>query len=199
MSYNLADQLTSYQKQVICQTIMKQEIKKAKSRNPEIYENHLNEPEFWQGLASKIAMQLFQDSNNYYDSYEIQSKGNLDGKGFRVELLDSYNKEKFFIDYTGDIGPAEEYTPPSGGCYVATCVYGSYDCPQVWTLRRFRDNTLSLSPFGRAFIRMYYTISPMVVKCFGSYRWFHKLFKKPLDKWVKTLNSNGVENTPYND
>ena len=25
----------------------------------------------------------------------------------------------------------------SGGCYVATAVYGSYDCPQVWTLRRF--------------------------------------------------------------
>lgn len=25
------------------------------------------------------------------------------------------------------------------GCYVATCVYGSYDCPEVWTLRRFRD------------------------------------------------------------
>ena len=31
----------------------------------------------------------------------------------------------------------------SQGCYVATCVYGSYDCPQVWTLRRFRDNTLA--------------------------------------------------------
>lgn len=24
------------------------------------------------------------------------------------------------------------------GCYIATCVYGSYDCPQVWILRRFR-------------------------------------------------------------
>ena len=24
----------------------------------------------------------------------------------------------------------------SGGCYVATAVYGSYDCPEVWTLRR---------------------------------------------------------------
>ncbi len=26
-------------------------------------------------------------------------------------------------------------TVRSGGCYVATTVYGSYDCPQVWTLR----------------------------------------------------------------
>lgn len=39
-----------------------------------------------------------------------------------------------------------------GGCYVATAVYGSYDCPQVWTLRRFRDYTLAETWYGRAFI-----------------------------------------------
>ena len=31
----------------------------------------------------------------------------------------------------------------TGGCYVATAVYGSYDCPQVWTLRRYRDDILA--------------------------------------------------------
>ena len=41
----------------------------------------------------------------------------------------------------------------SGGCYVATAVYGSYDCPQVWTLRRYRDYTLAETWYGRAFIR----------------------------------------------
>ena len=41
----------------------------------------------------------------------------------------------------------------SGGCYIATCAYGSYDCPEVWTLRRFRDNTLAKNIFGRAFIK----------------------------------------------
>ena len=39
-------------------------------------------------------------------------------------------------------------------CYVATAVYGSYDCPEVWTLRRFRDNTLEETWYGRAFIRL---------------------------------------------
>ena len=198
MSY-LTDQLTSYQKQVICQTIKKQEIKKAKVKNPDIYENHIDDPEFWNSLAEKIAMGLFQSSSSYYESYHLQSKGNLDGKGFRLELQDEFNKEKFFIDYTGDIGPTEEYTPPSGGCYVATCVYGSYDCPQVWTLRRYRDNTLALNPLGRAFIKMYYAISPTAVRLFGNYNWFRKLFKTPLDKWVNTLNNNGIENTPYDD
>ena len=29
-----------------------------------------------------------------------------------------------------------------GACYIATAVYGSYDCPQVWVLRRFRAEVL---------------------------------------------------------
>lgn len=87
----------------------------------------------------------------------------------------------------------------SGGCYVATCVYGSYDCPPVWTLRRFRDNTLSQNPFGRMFIRVYYAVSPTIVKMFGKYEWFHKMWRKPLDRLVSKLQKNGMENTPYKD
>ena len=41
----------------------------------------------------------------------------------------------------------------SDGCYIATAVYGSYDCPEVWTLRRFRDEVLRESVLGRLFIR----------------------------------------------
>jgi len=87
----------------------------------------------------------------------------------------------------------------SGGCYVATAVYGSYDCPQVWTLRRYRDNTLANSAFGRAFVKVYYTVSPTLVKWFGETKWFSKLWRKPLDKFVGKLNDKGVENTPYED
>lgn len=87
----------------------------------------------------------------------------------------------------------------SQGCYVATCVYGSYDCPQVWTLRRFRDNTLAEAALGRAFIRTYYAISPTIVKWFGKTKWFKKLWRGVLDSMVQRLNENGVEDTPYND
>lgn len=86
-----------------------------------------------------------------------------------------------------------------GGCYVATCVYGSYDCPQVWTLRRFRDNTLGSTWYGRAFIRTYYAISPTLVKWFGNTNWFKKLWKGKLDRMVAKLQSRGVEDTPYED
>lgn len=87
----------------------------------------------------------------------------------------------------------------SGGCYVATAVYGSYDCPQVWTLRRFRDNTLAGTWYGRAFIRAYYAISPTLVKWFGKAEWFKNLWKPTLDRMVEKLNGNGVANTPYDD
>ena len=58
-------------------------------------------------------------------------------------------------------------TASNGGCYVATAVYGSYDCPQVWTLRRYRDYTLAETWLGRLFILLYYAISPTLVKWFG--------------------------------
>lgn len=87
----------------------------------------------------------------------------------------------------------------SEGCYVATCVYGSYDCPQVWTLRRFRDNSLALTALGRAFIHTYYAISPTIVKRFGKTAWFKKLWRGALDKMVQKLHDDGVEDTPYCD
>lgn len=87
----------------------------------------------------------------------------------------------------------------SGGCYVATAIYGSYDCPEVWTLRRFRDYTLAKNVFGRAFIRTYYAISPTLVKWFGKTKLFSAIFKAPLNKMVKNLNNKGYLDTPYND
>ncbi len=87
----------------------------------------------------------------------------------------------------------------SGGCYIATCVYGSYDCPQVWTLRRFRDEQLACSVFGRLFIKIYYAVSPTAVKLFGNTAWFRRFWKGRLDGLVAKLNSRGVLDTPYQD
>ncbi len=86
-----------------------------------------------------------------------------------------------------------------GECYVATAVYGSYDCPEVWTLRRYRDNHLAKSFFGRLFIKMYYSISPAIVRLFGKKRWFNSFFKNKLDKMVDRLRLNGYSSDRYED
>lgn len=85
------------------------------------------------------------------------------------------------------------------GCYIATCVYGSYDCPEVWTLRRYRDEILEKSWFGRLFIKTYYAVSPVMVKWFGRSVWFKRMWKPFLDRMVANLRAKGVEDTPYVD
>lgn len=88
---------------------------------------------------------------------------------------------------------------PSGGCYVATAVYGSYDCPQVWTLRRYRDFTLAETWYGRAFVHAYYAVSPTIVTLFGKTKWFTRIWRGVLDRKVEQLRETGVADTPYED
>lgn len=85
------------------------------------------------------------------------------------------------------------------GCYVATCVYGSYDCPEVWILRRYRDFTLYKTWYGKIFIHLYYFIGPKLVGLFGDSLWVKSFWKRILDKIVTKLQKQGVQNTPYKD
>lgn len=153
---------------------------------------------------------IARDLNIYYDgSIEDWNKIKIEGEYTiynkstdkicdKQAFLYIKNKKgeyvKYFMDKNWKIDRSKK-----NGCYVATCVYGSYDCPEVWTLRRYRDNTLASTWYGRAFIKTYYAISPSLVKWFGKTKWFKKLWKGKLDRMVKKLNSNGVPSTSYND
>lgn len=126
--------------------------------------------------------------------------------------LEALEKEKTIVR---DIAWLSQVRPSLGkldSCYVssskeapaqgqkgATCEYGSYDCPEVWVLRRYRDNVLADTWYGRAFIRFYYWAGPKAVKWFGKTAWFHRMFKKPIDSMVEKLKSRGFADTPYRD
>lgn len=118
-----------------------------------------------------------------------------------THLTTVYASEEWKKAHWCDIPCLASYKPEqsNSGCYIATAVYGSYDCPQVWTLRRFRDDTLAETWYGRTFIRVYYSISPTLVKWFGHCAWFQKMWRGRLDHMVADLNAKGVEGTPYND
>lgn len=140
---------------------------------------------------SKVASEMYKNERKEFIEYSKQKIKELD-PNYDLSTLDS--------DYEIPEGPNTNINNTSGsGCYVATCVYGSYDCPEVWTLRRYRDNTLAESWYGRAFIHMYYTISPTIVKWFGDTEWFKNMWRGKLDKMVSNLQKNGVESTPYKD
>ena len=93
----------------------------------------------------------------------------------------------------------KEHLLPSSGCYIATCVYGSYDCPEVWTLRRYRDNKLSNSWFGRRFIQIYYAVSPKIVELFGNKKWFTKFWRTNINNIVRKLQHSGIDSNLYSD
>jgi len=87
----------------------------------------------------------------------------------------------------------------TGGCYIATSIYGSYNCPEVWTLRRYRDTTLSASWLGRQFIWIYYKASPKIVELFGNKQWFNRFWKPVLNGFILKLQNNGIDSSPYTD
>ena len=117
---------------------------------------------------------------------------------FLIELqqIQELHKDESFIQ---ELINQNSSKVASGACYIATAIYGSYDCPQVWTLRRYRDVRLASSLFGRCFIHIYYTISPILVQCLGKNDFIINNWKRILDRIVKHLNDNGVSNLPYND
>ncbi|MBQ7682499.1 MAG: InlB B-repeat-containing protein, partial [Oscillibacter sp.] len=110
-------------------------------------------------------------------------------------ISDIMSTDTTFTMPAGDVSVTANY----GGCYVATAVYGSYDCPEVWTLRRFRDQVLAKTWYGRLFIHLYYAVSPTAVRLFGQSSLFQNFFRSILDPWVANLQSDGFESTPYND
>jgi len=75
----------------------------------------------------------------------------------------------------------------SGGCYIATMAYGSYEHPQVIELRKFRDNTLSKTAFGRGFIRIYYKYSPKLVELLKDKNLVNQSIKSVLNTLIRII------------
>ncbi len=128
----------------------------------------------------------------------------IDQRNEKSRKITEYQDQlrKYIKDYEHPpyrLAPLNDAQTANNGCYIATAVYGSYDCPQVWTLRRYRDYTLAETWYGRAFIKTYYAISPTLVKWFGHTKWFKKMWQSKLDHMIAKLQANGVEATPYED
>lgn len=129
--------------------------------------------EYWENM--------FKDTQSYFVIRDKEEQG---------------EQERDFHGYQGSSHPS---VSGGGGCYIATAVYGSYDCPEVWALRRLRDYKFATHWAGRLFIKVYYATSPTFVKWFGRSRWFNMFWKKALDKVVYKIKETGISDAPYSD
>lgn len=154
-------------------------------------------------LAAVLAFTSPKDANarNAYAEAKClaqAAKDFGDTSGKADEILDICNatEEDQLKSNQDDTNPSAS---ASGGCYIATAVYGSYDCPQVWTLRRFRDFWLKNTAIGRLFIKLYYWLSPKMVKKFGNSKLFRIIFRITLDNLVSRLKRKGYDDSKYYD
>jgi len=130
---------------------------------------------FCLGYCYKVGLgveQSYSESYKWYKKAETQQGYPLDDQNAR-EVIDAYENKK-----------------PSGGCYIATMVYGSYDAPEVLILRRFRDEVLAKSVSGRLFIQVYYAVSPILVKIFKHSVRINRLIKSVLDKIIVHIKNS---------
>ena len=144
----------------------------------------------FEGKYSALSVKAWKagiDIHKQYVKYLQDKTGN-------INLINSYGDKIRKYD-SSFVNPEVD----TSACYVATAVYGSYDCPEVWTLRRFRDFVLDETWYGRLFIKVYYAASPTFVRLFGNVKFFKDRGRYLLDRWVQKLNRRGFEDTPYLD
>ncbi len=86
--------------------------------------------------------------NNNLNKFQIDSSSNL---AYKLQnILNSF-------------ATINRQTSDGGNCYIATLVFQSYEAPQVKVLRKFRDEILLKSHYGRKFVDYYYSIGPKII------------------------------------
>lgn len=75
----------------------------------------------------------------------------------------------------------------AGKCFIATAVYGSNTAPEVLLLRRYRDEVLLKSIFGKLFVKCYYFISPGISKIITKHNRIKQIIKCGFLRYIVAL------------
>lgn len=72
-------------------------------------------------------------------------------------------------------------------CFIATAVYGSPCTPEVTVLRNFRDDVLCKSSTGKAFVNLYYIVSPSIANFIAGHKKIKSLTMNLLNLLIRVL------------
>jgi len=74
----------------------------------------------------------------------------------------------------------EARNPKGKGCYIATVCYGNESANEVLVLKWYRDNILSKSFIGYAFIKVYYLVSPVISRLLQNKNEVNKIIRESI-------------------
>ena len=151
-----------------------------------------NEPELEQGTLNEVT-----EAPIPHDVSRKQRREMLEQVNERVKNLnEETERKKQALEARKAAATAEVKNavqpdkPAKKGCYIATAVYGSYDAPEVMTLRCFRDQKLDKSWAGRQFIRVYYRLSPSLASRLQHWPKVNAWVRRRLDRFVQHLRES---------
>lgn len=93
-------------------------------------------------------------------------------------------------DDDDDDGDDDDDDPPTnggGGCFVATCAYGDRTHPDVAFLQSWRDLVLVDHRAGRAFIRIYWVVGPVLARLLAPFPRGRAVVRWLLGRLVRAL------------
>ncbi len=161
-------------------------------------------PEKYQGIADKHQFEK-------YKSFHISDKSILDevrkyiSAGRMVAVAAWTKEDKIDVWLERESANESKSEKESGGCFIATAVYGSYEAEQVRVLRDFRDKHLLEKALGRIFVEAYYATSPHIVQFIKTNRKVKAAIRNGiLDPLLRSLTNRqndktkGEKNETYN-
>lgn len=99
-----------------------------------------------------------------------------------------YHKKCHNIAYPSKYTSPPQQPQKSEGCFIATLCYTSCDAPEVIVLKKYRDNRLKKTVFGRVFVGLYSRFSPYAVFFLKKHPIIHQWIRKTiLDRIVDLI------------
>ena len=171
------------------------EVKKALALSPE------NHRAWWLRYCIEMAVAAYYNYEDQYGNSGTYTKvgiiaDNLNKYAYRAiqyapaDVAAQYERaiasDEQFVLQNQNAKP-EKPKASRQGCYIATAVYGSYQAPEVMVLRRYRDGVLRSSALGRAFIRVYYALSPKLAERLRGCPRLNAAVRRALDRFINRL------------
>ena len=138
-------------------------------------------------VANNALGMCIEYANRTHDMIKVMNVMRMIGELDMEASLKQRYTQNLQVITTNNIAASSKTSSSGSGCYIATMVYGSYEAPEVLTLRSYRDTVLSKNSTGRLFIKCYYKYSPLFVEKFRDQKTIHRIVRTMLDSIIRRI------------